>query len=349
MHGRPAGPIWPLYRDPGQHPCRGWDGNIVPIDRRLLGFGLFFLLLGGIPLGVRAGALSPDLVSRWTALWPLLLIGWGLAIVLDRAGTGWLGRTIVVVSLGTMGGGLIATGFSGAGICGGGTGQAFGPATGTFGDGAGVEVDLPCGSLSMNTADGRDWRVGGTDAAVGGPVISADPTNLRVDPRTHSGPLFGSLGAESNWTVTLPRSPALDLAITVSAGSATVDLTGATIHSLSSTLNAGSLRVDASSAATLANLDWTINAGSAVAVLPATRMSGSVTLNAGSLRLCVPADAALAIQSSESLGSDNFGAAGLSRTGDTWVTTGATGPTISLSTTANAGSITLERGGACHG
>lgn len=319
------------------------------IDRRLLGFGLFFLLLGGIPLGVRAGVLSPEVVGRWTALWPLLLIGWGLAIVLDRVGAGWLGRTLVVVTLGTMGGGLIATGFSGAGICGGGSGQIFSPATGTFGDAASVEVDLPCGSLSMTTADGHDWRVGGSDAAAGGPSISADPTSLRVDPRARDGSLFGSLDAESDWTVSLPRSPTLDLGITVSAGSATADLAGATIRSLSATLNAGSLRVDASSAASLASLDWTINAGSAVAILPATQVNGSITLNAGSLHLCVPADAVLAIRSSESLGSDNFGSAGLSRIGDTWVTSGATGPTISLSTTANAGSITLERGGACHG
>ena len=44
------------------------------VDRRLLGWGLFFVLLGAIPLAIRAGLLDKVVVSQWPLLWPVLLI-----------------------------------------------------------------------------------------------------------------------------------------------------------------------------------------------------------------------------------------------------------------------------------
>src|SRR4029079_17884090 len=52
------------------------------LDRRLLGWGIFFVLLGAIPLAVRAGLLDRALVGQWPLLWPVLLIGWGLGLLL---------------------------------------------------------------------------------------------------------------------------------------------------------------------------------------------------------------------------------------------------------------------------
>jgi hypothetical protein len=83
----------------------------VHIDRRLLGWGAFLIIVGAIPLLVRGGYLDAGLVDEWPSLWPILLIGWGLGLVLRRTPGELLGSAISVVVLGVMVGGLISTGF----------------------------------------------------------------------------------------------------------------------------------------------------------------------------------------------------------------------------------------------
>ena len=53
------------------------------INRGLLGWGVFFLLAGAIPLAVRAGYITETQIGRIASLWPLTLIGIGVGI-LDR-------------------------------------------------------------------------------------------------------------------------------------------------------------------------------------------------------------------------------------------------------------------------
>jgi len=56
----------------------------VRIDRRLLGWGVFFVLLGGIPLLVQSGVLDPGLLAGAWHLWPLVIVGLGLGLILGR-------------------------------------------------------------------------------------------------------------------------------------------------------------------------------------------------------------------------------------------------------------------------
>src|SRR5215213_9740478 len=98
------------------------SGGTMHLDRRLLGWGLFFIIVGAIPLATRAGYLDPELVGRWPSLWPLLLIGFGLGLVLRRTAIDWLGGAVTAVVFGVMGGGLLSSAFAGAPIstgCGG--------------------------------------------------------------------------------------------------------------------------------------------------------------------------------------------------------------------------------------
>src|SRR6266516_3293466 len=114
------------------------------LDRRLLGWGVFFILLGAVPLAVRANAVAPDLVGRWPTLWPVLLIGLGLGLILRGTPLAWLGGAVTAVTLGLMGGGAIATGFSGVPVitgCGGGPGAAFGPLSQPFAGQARMNVE----------------------------------------------------------------------------------------------------------------------------------------------------------------------------------------------------------------
>ena len=83
------------------------------IDRRLVGLGLFLVTAGAVMLAVRQG-LIPDAVAQraWT-LWPLILVGSGLSIVLAGRPGASLGGLVVALTFGAMLGGIAATGWSG--------------------------------------------------------------------------------------------------------------------------------------------------------------------------------------------------------------------------------------------
>ena len=107
------------------------------IDRRLLGWGLFFIIAGSIPLLTRAGYLEANLVGRWPTLWPTLLIAWGLGLLLRRTPIEWVGGGITAIVFGVMAGGALASGFAGvsgfAGCDASGQGTAFQSQSGAFG------------------------------------------------------------------------------------------------------------------------------------------------------------------------------------------------------------------------
>jgi hypothetical protein len=83
------------------------------LDRRLLGWGMFFIVAGAVPLLTRAGVLDPQIVGRWPTIWPLLLIAWGLGLLLRRTPLEWLGGGMSAILFGLMAGGAIASGFGG--------------------------------------------------------------------------------------------------------------------------------------------------------------------------------------------------------------------------------------------
>ena len=54
------------------------------IRRGYLGWGVFLILVGAVPLAVRAGYLTDDQIGRLWSLWPLILIGIGVGLILRR-------------------------------------------------------------------------------------------------------------------------------------------------------------------------------------------------------------------------------------------------------------------------
>ena len=54
------------------------------IRRGFLGWGVFLILAGAIPLLVRSGYLDADQVGRLWQLWPLILVGIGVGLILGR-------------------------------------------------------------------------------------------------------------------------------------------------------------------------------------------------------------------------------------------------------------------------
>lgn len=325
------------------------------IRRGFLGWGVFLILAGAIPLAVRAGYLDSDQIGRLWTLWPMILIGVGVGLILSRTRFGFLGGLIVAATLGLMVGGLLASGIStfSSGVCGQAAGTtAFPSREGTFSAAvASVDLELDCGNVTVAVAPGDTWRYEGQDANGVGPEDESTPSTLKIRTREDGddGPSW-FLGARETWQVTLPTTPRLGIDLHLNAGQATVDLAGATLGTVKLQLNAGAATVDLGSAASIDDLVFQLNAGSLGLTLPNVSVTGSVEANAGAVRLCAPPGAGLRLRTGDSIiASYDYAGHGLVQNGTTWTTPGYEGASvqIDLRTAANAGSFTLDPEGGC--
>ena len=317
QRGRPRGTARPgpdLYIDPVLERPDAHGGRYMHVDRRLLGWGLFFVLLGAIPLAVRAGLLDKEIVAQWPLLWPVLLIGWGLGLLLRGTPLALIGGAVSAITFGMMGGGAIATGFGGRPVrlrlhqhdAGDGVRDAR-PAT---------SARTARADLVFNCGTSRSTPPTAPAGASRAPIAMA---RARRSSRT-AGPAVGEVGHGSHVhgrrrardleRDAAPRSR-LAFGLTLNAGEGNLDLAGASISTVSMTLNAGSIDLDLGGTTQAGDVNATVNAGSAAVSLPAGDRAVNLSLNAGSLTVCVPAGTAIRAQWSGALGSNNFTAAGL--------------------------------------
>jgi hypothetical protein len=328
------------------------------VNRGLLGWGVFFIVLGAVPLAVRAGVIDASTVAGAWQLWPLLLIGAGVGLVLARTPAAVVGGLIVAVTAGLMAGGLLVNGVDGFGngfaACGvgpGGEGTPFAEQRGTFGSRADVSVQLDCGSVEVVSDAGSTWNVAGTSHDGRPPSIDAEADRLLVEPDVPGARVGLGSAAGVAWTVTLPTAPVTSFDLQVNAGSARGTFPGMALDRLGVDVNAGSAFLDAGEVIALQSLEATVNAGSLSVTLPAASVEGSLTANAGSIELCVPAGVDLRLRADDNpLGGNNFEEAGLVQDGSTWSTRdfGLQSVRIELSTSANLGNITLNPDGGCE-
>ena len=321
------------------------------IDRRLLGWGVFFILVGALPLAVRGGYLDAASVSSWPSLWPLLLIGWGLGLLLRRTPVEWIGGGVTAVVLGLMAGGALATGFQGipqvSGCGGDGQGTAFAAQGGTLANGAQLDVEFNCGTLTIAPAGGSEWSLTGSDAGGRGPRVASSGTGVSIEPP--SGDFFEDSG-RNTWAVGVPTSAQLGFGLTINAGRGSADMTGVSVTSTSLTVNAASFRLDLANAALVGDVNATVNAGDGTVSLPAGDVPASFSVNTGSLEVCIPAGAPVRVRWSGALGSNDFAESGLTEVGnDTWVSAGfdETAAHLELRVSANLSSVDLTIGGVC--
>lgn len=325
------------------------------MHRGLFGWGIFLILAGSIPLAVRAGYLSTDQLGGVVRLWPLILVGIGVGLILSRTRFAFLGGFIVAATFGVIVGGLLAGGVAGfaTGACGSTAGTTpFPTGEGTFeGSSASVRIELNCGSATVSVASGTAWRIEGEDEAGNGPTIESTANTLPVRSRNADGGFF-VLGKRESWRIVLPGALGLDAQLILNAGSSTLDLDGATLNRLEATVNAGSAIVDLGSVETIHDLQIVMNAGSLGLILPSQSLSGSIQANAGSVELCAPAGAALRLETSDSIvASYEYEDQGLVKNGSIWETPGydSAAVKIDLRTSANAGSFSLNPGDGCAG
>ncbi|HYU48309.1 MAG TPA: DUF5668 domain-containing protein [Candidatus Limnocylindria bacterium] len=324
------------------------------VDRGLLSWGLVLILAGGIPLAVQAGIIDRSVAVQAWRLWPLVFVGAGIGLLLRGSRLAFVGGLVVAITVGLIGGGLLAGGGVDIGsvACGGGTagGQSI-ERRGTFEGPSTVELDFRCGDLTVSSAAGSTWTAQIVSDRDRVPDIESSAASLSIDSGGRGEfflPGFGS-GPE-RWDVSLPRATEIALRLTMNAGRGTLDLREGRFASIDGTVNAGSLRLDLTGA-TPQRIGLTLNAGDVRMVLPASSLEGSWTVNAGSVHLCVPPEAGLRIRTNDSItASFDYARAGMVRDGTTWTSANFATATqrIELSTTANAGSFSLNPPEGCR-
>jgi hypothetical protein len=326
------------------------------VNRGLLSWGVFLIVLGAVPLAVESGRVDEEVVRQAWQLWPVILIGIGLGLLLQRTKAAVVGTLVVAVTFGLMGGAALATGMGGipgswssCGIGDGDGGTPFESQTGPFISDAAVDIELDCGEVTIGAQAGGAWSVAGSDATGEGPELTASADRLIVGSRDQAGAGLNREG--QRWQIGLPTDPAITLGLSINAGSGEAVLAGMHVPTTSATVNAGSLRLDLSETQDVATVDATVNAGSITVTLPAASITGSLAANAGSIEVCVPSGVGLRFRGSDNpLSSDNFAEQGLVQSGDTWTSPGYDSADfrIDMTTEATAGSIALNPESGCE-
>jgi hypothetical protein len=322
------------------------------IRRGFLNWGIFLVCLGAVPLSVQLGALDRGVAADLLRLWPLILVGIGLGLLLRFTSFEAIGGLVVAGTFGLLFGVLLAGGFpSSVATCG--SGAASGPEVNREGmigsTEATVGFEFTCADVEIGRASGDRWHV---QAITGeeNPRVTASDGSLSLRSSDGAAFLFAGGGRET-WHVSLPAQPALVVSATLNASSGAIALGNGPIDSLSATFNASDIRLDLSGPPDddSPTLSATLNASSVTLALPDADLDASMTLNASSLTLCVPPEVGLSIEYQDTLSSHNFGAAGLSGSNRNWQTPSYSGAAsqASLELSANVSSIILDRSGGC--
>jgi hypothetical protein len=325
------------------------------IDRSLLNWGVFLIALGGVPLAVQQGLADSGIAGDVWRLWPLILVGIGLGLLLRWTPLAWLGGAIVAGTFGLIFGALVAGGITGiSGACGDPgddamTSSQSGLASSTAFD---VELSLSCGQLTV-TRDGESrWSVTARHADGEDPTIDGDTSGLSVrqDEGGSQAMVFGPAN-RNEWQVQLPNVPSVGLDVTLNAADATLDLGGGPIGVVNGAFNATSVTLAMAEATAngTAAIDLSFNASSGTVSLPAASVIAKVDANLSSVTLCIPSAAPLRVELDSTLSSDDLDSAGLEQQGEGWQTPDydTASARVDLDVSSAVSSLTIQRPEVC--
>jgi hypothetical protein len=316
------------------------------VDRGRLNWGVFFIVLGAVPLAYHQGVVSSSAIGEAWRLWPFILVGIGLGFVLSRTPAAFLGGLVVAATFGLVLGGVFAVGPN-VGCGGGGNSPASVSRDGSFGGASTVTMHLRCGSATITTSADDQWHVNATNDGGHVAQVSSDSTSLEIE-SNEDGNGWTDRGKD-DWQVALPPSSQVSLSSTLDFGDARYHLSQGNLSSAAFTLNLGSLHVDLTGAS-VANLTVSTNLGSAwVELGGSSDLSGNLKTNLGSLEVCAPPDLGLQITSTGNLSSNDFSGMGMSQVGGVWQTSNYATAAHKANLTVNTslGSLKLHPAGGC--
>lgn len=312
----------------------------MQVDRSRFGWGLFLVILGLVPLAVAANVVDGSAVRQAWQLWPLVLIGLGVGLLIGRTRGALVSTLIVSISLGLAAGGLLAGAGGGVlarGACSpGGTGGAA--PTGTLTSGTTVTIEGGCGDLYVNAQAGSAWQASGDGAS--DLKVETGPQSIRIRP---GGDLLSRDGG--SLTVALPTDPHLALRLKSGLGDLSVALPGAHLNGLQADVSFGSGVLDLTGATLTGTLDGSFSFGSGTVVLAGGAYSGTISSSFGSLAVCAPPGVAVHVTAHSGVGSVAVGE-GFEAVGDGWQTADYATATqrADLHLSTSFGSLSITRG-----
>lgn len=342
------------------------------IDRSLLNWGVFLIALGGIPLAVDQGWLDSDIARDLGQLWPLILVGIGLGLILRWTPFAWFGGALVAATFGIIFGAAvvslpdenvsnlqgiipaIATSACASGDAGPATTSETGLANPDVFE---LELTLSCGELSVARAVDASWRLDADHAPGDTPTVGRSDLDgtlaaLALGQPDDDDLAFLGRQARSDWRVEVPVTAAITLDATMNAVRAHVELGGGPVAGVNGTFNASDAVLNLAAATTPASADigLTLNASDVRLLLPEGSISARATLNASSLTVCVPTGVPLRVESTSNLSSDDLGSSGLEAgSPGLWTTPGFSSAVehVYLSITSTVSSFSLLRPESC--
>jgi hypothetical protein len=317
------------------------------VDRGRLNWGVFFIILGAVPLAYHQGAVSAATLGDAWRLWPLIIVGIGLALVLSRTPAFFLGGTVVAVCIGLVAGSALTVGPN-IGCGGDGHDTRTISQSGSFDGDSTVDLTLQCGSARIAASADQQWHVTASNSDGDVPQLSSKANSLRVSSSTIPNGWWLSRGRD-DWRIALPTAPRIDLTASLNLGDARFDLASVNLASARFTLNLGSLHVDLTGAR-VGTLSVSTNLGAAYLTLDgASDLSATLKTNLGSLEVCLPDGLGVRVKADDSLSSSNFTGAGLTRVGAFWQTLDYDKAThkADLSFSTSLGSLRLRHEGGC--
>ena len=317
------------------------------VDRGRRNWGVFLIVVGAVPLAYHQGAITASAISEAWRLWPLIIVGLGLAFVLSRTPAYFVGGAVVAVCLGLVVGSPLAVGPNvSCGSYGGNTRSVS--QSGSFDGGTSVQLDLQCGSATVTTSTDGLWHVDASNSGGNLPNVTSQANRLQITSVNNHGWSFGQ--GKDDWQIRLPTGSDIDLTSSLDMGDARFNLAAAQLSTARFSLNLGTLRVDLTGAQ-VGSINVSTNLGSAYVTLGDTSdLTGHLATNLGSLDVCVPADLGVSVTSSDSLSSSDFAQAGLVRNGNAWQTTNylVAAHKANLSVDTSLGSVKFKHAGGCQ-
>jgi len=151
----------------------------MKLNRSRLNWGVFFIVLGAVSLAYHQGLVSLSTLRDAWQLWPLIVVGVGLGLVLSRTPAYFVGGLVVAASLGLVVGSLFAIGPQF------GCGRTNGDANsvtrdGSFAGAAQVDLKLQCGRANVTTSSDSQWHVRAADTSRNNPEVSFSADSLVV-------------------------------------------------------------------------------------------------------------------------------------------------------------------------